>query len=47
MVVDVDSFHRREKMLELRENLPRVEADRQAGCAGCSVDELDAYFGDV
>lgn len=47
VVMDVDSFHRREKMLELRENLLRVEEDRQAGRAGCSVDDLDAYLGDV
>ena len=47
VVMDVDSFHRREKMLELRENLLRVEEDRQAGRVGCSVDDLDAYLGDV
>lgn len=47
VVMDVDSFHRREKMLELRENLLRVEEDRQAGRAGCSVDDFDAYLGDV
>ena len=47
VVMDIDSFHRREKMLELRENLLRVEEDRQAGRTGCSIDELDAYLDDV
>ena len=47
VVMDVDSFYRREKMLELRENLLRVEEKRQAGCTGCSIDALDAYLGNI
>ena len=47
VVMDVDAFHCREKMLELRENLLLVEEDRQAGRTGCSIDALDAYLGDV
>lgn len=47
VVMDVDSFHCREEMLAIRENLLRVEEDRQAGRTGCSVDALDAYLGDV
>lgn len=47
VVMDVDSFHRREEMLAIRENLLRVEEKRQAGCTACSVDALDAYLGDV
>lgn len=45
VVMDIDAFHQREKMLALREALLRVEEDRQAGQGGCSVDDLDAYFG--
>lgn len=47
VVMDVDSFHRREEMLAIRENLLRVEEKRQVGCTGCSIDALDAYLGDV
>lgn len=44
VVMDIEAFRQREKMLELREALLRVEEDRQAGRSGCSVDELDAYL---
>lgn len=44
VVMDIAAFQRREKMLELREALIRVEEDRLAGRAGCSPDELDAYL---
>lgn len=44
VVMDIEAFQQREKMLELREALLRVEEDRQAGRNGCSVDELDAYL---
>ena len=47
VVMDIESFQRRERMLELREALLRVEEDRQAGRDGCSVDELDASLGDA
>lgn len=47
VVMDIEAFRQREKMLELREALLRVEEDRQAGRNGCSVDELDAYLGSV
>ena len=47
VVMDIESFQRREKMLELREALIRVEEDRQAGRQECSVDELNAYLGNV
>ena len=43
--MDIDAFHRREKMLELRERLLSVEEDRLAGRTGCTVDELDALLG--
>ena len=41
VVMDIDAFHRREKMLELRERLLSIEEDRLAGRSGCTVDELD------
>lgn len=44
VVMDIEAFQRREKMLELREALVRVEEDRQAGRTGCTVDELDRYL---
>lgn len=47
VVMDIAAFQRREKMLELREALIRVEEDRQAGRAGCSPDELDEYLDTV
>lgn len=47
VVMDIQSFERREKMLALREQLLAVEEDRAAGKTGCSVDELDAYLSSV
>ncbi|MDD2394211.1 MAG: type II toxin-antitoxin system Phd/YefM family antitoxin [Sphaerochaeta sp.] len=47
VVMDIESFQRREKMLELRERLLAVEEDRQAGTHGCSIDELDSYLSDT
>lgn len=47
VVMDIESFSRREKMLALRESLLAVEEDRAMGRRGCSVDELDAYLGSI
>lgn len=47
VVMDIDTFNRREKMLNLREELLAVEEDRLQGRDGCSLDELDAYLDDV
>ena len=44
VVMDVESFVRREKMLKLREDLLAVEEDRNAGRMGCSPDDLEAYL---
>ena len=44
VVMDIDTFNRREKMLKLREELLAVEEDRQAGRGGISLDELDTYL---
>lgn len=47
VVMDVESFTRREKMLKLREELLTVEEDRLAGRIGCTPDDLEAYLGGI
>ena len=48
VIMDIESFTRREKMLGLRENLLAVEEDRAAGRRhGCTVDELDHFLEDI
>lgn len=47
VVMDIETFERREKMLKLREELLAVEEDRMAGRAGYTLDELDGYLDDV
>lgn len=47
VVMDIDSFARREKMLALREQLLSVEEDRAAGGTGCTLEELDHYLDSV
>ena len=47
VVMDIETFNRREKMLKLREELLTVEEDRIAGRNGCTLDELDAYLDEV
>ena len=42
VVMDIDSFTRREKMLSLREQLQSVEEDRAAGRTGCTVEALES-----
>lgn len=44
VVMDIESFTRREKMLALREQLLNVEEDRLAGRQGCTIDELDSFL---
>ena len=47
VIMDIESFTRREKMLKLRENLLAVEEDRAMGRRGCTIDELDRFLGSV
>ena len=47
VVMDVESFTRREKLLKLREELLSVEEDRIAGRAGVTPDELESYLEDI
>jgi prevent-host-death family protein len=44
VVMDIETFSRREKMLKLREELLAVQEDRLAGRAGVTPDELDTYL---
>lgn len=47
VVMDIESFTRREKMLQLRENLLAVEEDRAMGRRGSTIEELDSYLDSV
>ena len=40
VVMDIETFNRREKMLKLREELLAVEEDRMHGIKGYSIDEV-------
>ena len=40
VVMDIETFARREKMLKLREELLAVEEDRLYGARGYSIDEV-------
>jgi PHD/YefM family antitoxin component YafN of YafNO toxin-antitoxin module len=44
VVMDIEAFTRREKILKLREKLLAVEADRLVGRSGVTADELDKYL---
>ena len=47
VVMDIEAFTRREKMLKLREELLAVEEDRMAGRTGVTPDELDSYLDSI
>lgn len=47
VVMDIESFTRREKMLKLREELLAVEEDRLHGAPDYSVDEVSAMMESV
>ncbi len=47
VVMDLESFERREKMLKLREELMAVEADRIAGISDVTLDELSDYLDEI
>lgn len=44
VVMDIETFSRRERMLKLREELLAVQEDRLAGRVGVKPDELDTYL---
>ena len=47
VVMDIESFNRREKMLKLREELLLVEEERKAGKKVYTIDELDKILNEV
>lgn len=44
VVMDIETYNRREKMLKLREELLAVEEDRMHGSNGYSVDDVSAMM---
>ncbi|MNI22117.1 type II toxin-antitoxin system [compost metagenome] len=47
VVMDIEAFSRREKMLKLREELLAVQEDRLAGRIGVTPEELDTYLDNI
>jgi prevent-host-death family protein len=47
VVMDMDTYARREKMIKLREELLAVEEDRVAGRMGVTPDELESYLDSI
>jgi prevent-host-death family protein len=47
VVMDIESFARREKILKLREEMLAVEEDRLAGRSGVTPDELEGILDSV
>ena len=47
VVMDIETYSRREKMLKLREELLAAEEDRAAGRAEFTLDELESYLDGV
>ena len=47
VVMDIEAFDRREKMLQLREKLLGIERDRLAGAAYYTPEELDKAMTDA
>lgn len=44
VVMDIETYNRREKMISLREKLLSIEEDRIEGRNGCSVDDLEVFL---
>lgn len=47
VVMDIEAFTKREKMLKLREKLIAAEEERLMGRKGYSIDELDKMLGNA
>lgn len=47
VVMDIETYNRREKMLKLREELLAVEEDRANGVKDYTLEELGAYIDEV
>lgn len=44
VVMDIETYNRREEMISLREKLLSIEEDRIEGRNGCSVDDLEVFL---
>lgn len=47
VVMDIETYERREKMLALREQLLLAEEERAAGNSGTTLDDLDSYLSNI
>jgi len=47
VVMEIEAFFRREKMLQLREKLLGIERDRLAGATSCTAEELNQAMTDA
>ena len=47
VIMDMETFNRREKILELRENLLKIEENRMRGQKGYSAEEVYDILGKV
>lgn len=47
VVMDIETYNRREKMLKLREELLEIEKDRMARRKGWTIDELEDYLNKI
>ena len=47
VIMDIETFNRREKILELRENLLKIEENRMRGQKGYSPEEVYDILGKV
>jgi PHD/YefM family antitoxin component YafN of YafNO toxin-antitoxin module len=47
VVMDIETYNRREKMLSLREELLAVEEDRALGRNGLTLSELNNYLEEI
>ena len=47
VVMDIEAFSRRERMLKLRVELLAVEEERLVGRKGCTPEELDNYLDNI
>lgn len=47
VIMDIETFNRKTKMIKLREELESVEKDKLAGRNGYTIDELDSCLDDI
>ena len=44
VVMDIETYNRRDKLISLREKLLSIEEDRIEGRKGCPVDDLEIFL---